>query len=286
MKQSKIVIAIAALLVVIVGVTACNNGEENVYKSEGEKPINLSIFIDLSHRIMAPNVDQVEKDTLIVGETAKYFTQSTKSGKQGIQGSENIIKVVFNPAPAGEIINAAANRLQIDVQATVSGKERKHIVKEARDNFTKALTDVYTKAKEYGKQNSWPGSDLWGFFNNGVVDQQCIKKGYRNVLIVITDGEVFYAPINKTEGGKPNFVSSELLKNPNGKLLVQRAASLQDLEVMILELNPRDPKDLPRMKQVLEDWLVEMGVKKENISLYQTDTPANVRNVINNFLNK
>lgn len=281
MKRNSIIVNLLLLVIAIVVTSCADSGAEQPKPN----PVNISIFIDLSDRIEASPM-QIQQDTLIVGEAVNYFTDATIHSNVGLQNSKNIIKVIFNPAPAGDIINVAADKLQIDLPTLPVGKEKLHKVKDARGTFTKSLADVYSNAIQYGKEHSWPGSDLWGFFNNGVVDQQCVKDGYRNVLVIITDGEVFYSPINKTVNGKPNFVSNDLLNNPNGELLVEREANLQNLEVMILEINPRDAKNLPRMKQVLENWLMGMGVKKENICLYQTDTPANVRTVIGKFLKK
>ena len=266
---------------------ACN-GTDTSTNTTASRPQNISIFIDLSDRIVSPNADQVQKDTLIVGEIASYFTDTTKFDSQqgSIMGSKNKLRVIFNPAPSNEIITDAADRLLLDLEPMGKDKKKRDAVINARTHFTAALAQVYKNAAEYGAKKSWPGSDIWGFFNNGVVDQQCVKKGYRNILVIVTDGEIFYSPVNKESNGTPNYVSAELLANPKGKLLVERNANdqMKDLEVMILELNPRDPKQLPRMKQVLEDWLVEMGVKQENITLYQTDTPANTRTVIRKFL--
>ena len=127
------------------------------------------------------------------------------------------------------------------------------------------------------------GCDIWDFFSNKDVDRLCIRSGFRNILVILTDGYLYHKGDMLKEGNAYSYVLSQTLENPNSSLIVKRTG-LDSLEVRILEINPKDIKKQPKMVEVLENWLKGMGVKAENITVYHTDLPTHTRTVIENFL--
>lgn len=71
------------------------------------------------------------------------------------------------------------------------------------------------------------------------------------------------------------------LKNPESSLIVKRNG-LEDLEVLMLEANPYETPDINKMKEVLDDWFKEMGVKKFVVA--ETDIPENIKIIVKDFL--
>ncbi|MBQ4485221.1 MAG: hypothetical protein II934_09530 [Prevotella sp.] len=221
----------------------------------------------------------MEKDTAIVGYIADYFLKESKDN--GIQESQNRIKVLFYPEPQGTAMVKCADDLNVDIQKCKEGAERKNKVKNVKETFQKSLEQVYTQAI---KDSNFPGCDIWGFFSNKKVDIHCISDNHRNILFVLTDGYILDEKTMERNGDISNYISSKILTNPNAELEVGRTG-LENLEVAILEINPQDPKHLKKMTSMIENWLKGMGIKEENITISDTGLPVNTKRVIESFLN-
>lgn len=255
--------------------------------SKSDKPLNLSIYLDLSDRLkrdLTPS--QKERDLAIVGHIADYFRAQTVGPK--ILQSKNNIKVFFYPAPNSSDIATLAEDLCIDI-TKFNGVEKRVVLDgdanqgkpSLKERFNKNLSAIYDKTLE---ANQWPGCDIWDFFSNKNVDTQCIREGFRNILIILTDGYLFDEKHKVQDGNAFSYVTPATLKNPNTSLIVKRTG-LENLEVRILEVNPTDINHRDQLKTVLEDWLKGMGVKEANITVSQTDLPSNTQTIVDSFLN-
>ena len=251
---------------------------DNGSVSESDQPLNISIYLDLSDRLtrsLTPS--QKDRDLAIVGHVADYFKAKTLGPK--ILQSKNNIKVFFYPAPNSSGIATLADGLSVDM-VKYTGKGKRITLEEMKDKFTKNLTVIYDKTIE---ANNWPGCDIWDFFSNKNVDTQCIRDGFRNILIILTDGYLFDDKHKVKDGNAYSYVTPVTLKNPNTSLIVKRKG-LVNLEVRILEVNPTDINHRDQLKTVLENWLRGMGVKPENITVSETDLPTNTKTIIDSFL--
>ena len=293
MKTRNLIIGIIA----IIAFASCGGSGSKKAESTGEiagsgvsqsdKPLNISIYLDLSDRLkrdLTPS--QKERDLAIVGHIADYFRAQTVGPK--ILQSKNNIKVFFYPAPNSSDIATLAEDLCIDI-TKFNGVERRVVLDgdanqgkpSLKERFKKNLSAIYDKTLE---ANQWPGCDIWDFFSNKNVDTQCIRKGFRNILIILTDGYLFDEKHKVQDGNAFSYVTPATLKNPNTSLIVKRTG-LENLEVRILEVNPTDINHRDQLKTVLEDWLKGMGVKEENITVSQTDLPSNTQTIVDSFLN-
>ena len=293
MKTRNLIIGIIA----IIAFASCGGSGSKKAESTGEiagsgvsqsdKPLNISIYLDLSDRLkrdLTPS--QKERDLAIVGHIADYFRAQTVGPK--ILQSKNNIKVFFYPAPNSSDIATLAEDLCIDI-TKFNGVERRVVLDgdanqgkpSLKERFKKNLSAIYDKTLE---ANQFPGCDIWDFFSNKNVDTQCIRKGFRNILIILTDGYLFDEKHKVQDGNAFSYVTPATLKNPNTSLIVKRTG-LENLEVRILEVNPTDINHRDQLKTVLEDWLKGMGVKEENITVSQTDLPSNTQTIVDSFLN-
>ena len=222
----------------------------------------------------------------IVGHIADYFVSQTRG--RNINQSKNNIKVFFYPAPNSSDIATLAEDLCIDI-TKYKGVDRRIILEgypdqgkpSLKERFNKNLSAIYDKTLE---ANQWPGCDIWDFFSNKNVDTQCIREGFRNILVILTDGYLFDEKHKVQDGNAYSYVTPATLKNPNTSLIVKRTG-LENLEVRILEVNPTDINHRDQLKNVLENWLKGMGVKEENITVSQTDLPSNTQTIVDSFLN-
>ena len=245
------------------------------------KPLNLSIYLDLSDRIKPDdsNLDalsQRDKDIAIVEYLANYMKD--RAVKQKILPCKDKIKMFFYPTPDDSKIALLSDKLEVDLSTTPPA-EKKKVLATFVDEFHEAMEQIYDSTI---KTSKWLGSDIWGFFNKPV-DNYCIKDGYRNVLVILTDGYIYHAQNKIQDGDAFSFVLPQTLRNPNSSLIPRRTG-LEDLEVLMLELNPNPPTDQDKMEQVINDWLQNMGVQKYYVG--ETALPSNTKIIIDKFLNK
>jgi len=240
------------------------------------RPLNLTVYLDLSDRLIRDNVtpSQVSNDTAIINYLFKLFLDA--STKKMLQ-SKNHFQVFFFPAPQQSNINSLAKALDLDLASIKPQDKKKEIIK-FRDTFKDNITTIYNTTLESKK---WVGSDIWGFFSNGKVDSYSMRQGYRNVLVILTDGYLYYAPNKMKHGNAYSYVLPQTLANPQSSLIVKRSG-LENLEVLMLEINPYTPLQRDGLVKVLNDWFTAMGVKK--LVVNETDIEKNTESIIKNFL--
>jgi len=289
--RNKAILILCAIIVLVIGVyflivppqvtdTGGGKGSDTIPSEMRSEvlPLNVSIYLDLSDRIKPNGSDalsQKDKDIAIVNFLANYVKE--RAVKQKILPSRDRIKVFFYPEPADAKVALLSEKLELDL-GTTPMKEKKPKLISFTDEFKKSLEQIYSSTIQ---TSSWLGSDIWGFFNKPI-DNYCIKKGYRNILVVLTDGYIYHASNKQTKGNCHTFVLPQTLKDKSSCLIVGRTG-LDDLEVLMLELNPNPPTDQQKMEQVITDWLNNMGVKKQYVG--ETDVPSNTKMIIEKFLN-
>lgn len=244
-----------------------------------QKPLNLTVLLDLSdrlERVLTPS--QMERDTAIVNYLVKQFQYECTKNKNLLQ-CKNAMRVLFYPTPQISDVANLANNLDIDL-AKCQYAEKKRALVDMPQNFKESLAAIYDKTLQ---QKQWVGSDIWGFFSNNKVDQYCIKQDYRNVVVILTDG-FLYDKYNKQNqnGNEYSYLLPQTLNVENSKLIVKRQG-LENLEVLMLEVNPYDPTKSELQIKILQDWFNAMGVDKTVIT--ETSLPNTTRTVIDNFFN-
>ena len=290
--RNKAILILCAIIVLVIGVyflmvppppvtdTNGGKGSDTIAPKMRSKvlPLNLSIYLDLSDRIKPNGSDalsQKDKDIAIVDFLANYVKE--RAVKQKILPSKDRIKVFFYPEPADAKVALLSEKLELDL-GTTPMKEKKPKLISFTDEFKNSLEQIYSSTIQ---TSSWLGSDIWGFFNKPI-DNYCIKDGYRNILVVLTDGYIYHASNKQSAGSAHSFILQQTLKDKNSSLIVGRKG-LENLEGLMLELNPNPPTDQQKMEQVITEWLNNMGIQKHYVG--ETDVPSNTKMIIEKFLN-
>ena len=270
------------MMFVITTLVACggkgskgNNKEVGAQTNSATKPLNISIYLDLSDRLerqMVPS--QKDRDIEIVN----YMTEILKNHAvaQKIMPSKDRIKVFFYPAPNDSKIDLLSKDLEMDL-SKAQPAEKKKMLLEFQEKFLTSLSKIYDATLQ-GK--NWIGSDIWGFFKKQI-DTYCIREDARNVIVILTDGYLFYAPNKLKDGNNYSYILPQTLSNPNSGLIVSRQG-LENIEVLMLEINPFDPKQQDQIESVLQNWLKGMGVQKMYVG--ETDQPSNTKLIIDKFM--
>lgn len=248
---------------------------ETVYTPEN---LNISIFLDLSDRLvrdLTPN--QTYRDTAIVGYLVDYFKKSTLG--PNILKSENKMKVFFYPTPNSSEIVTLAQGLNVDI-AELKGVAKRQALESMKATFSQNLKQIYDET--LSAQN-WVGCDIWDFFNNKKVDNLCMKQNARNILVILTDGYIYHKNNVQQNGHEYSYILPRNLNDSELSLIVKREGNLDNLEVLMLEINPTQASHRDHMVNVLEDWYRKLGVK--HFVVAETDANmTNTQTIIKTFL--
>lgn len=312
------------LLIIFLLFGECTNNSPNgknqtkANKGSDENPthqvenLNVSIFLDLSDRISPtrnPNdaMQYWKRDIGDIQSITNAFEYHLKNKKIIVMNDH--IQLYFLPLPKDiPNINDIVSKLNMNF---TKDNVTKDYVNSVSSEYQKYATIIYNKTLEEREPDAkrgidtYPGSDLFGFFKSNVKDF-CIKKNYRNVLFILTDGYVYFkgrSP-SKDADNESNFLLSKSLKqwgftvnNYEGKLEKEGygfqvpTKGLSNLEVYVIGLEPSQSWELDVLHWYWKDWLKNMGVKnfqEDNSERYlkQAALPANLNESIQNFLNK
>lgn len=286
MKRFRLTLAILAILGIAgLSMFSCGgdtensgNGDTTQMVCKTDMPLNISIYLDLSDRLtreMTPS--QMERDTAIINHIVDKFLENVL--EQKIIKSKDNFQIFFYPEPNNSSVATIAKNLSVDfnkIKAPEKNKEYKKMKKDVNDGLSVIYNETIQAA-------NWVGCDIWGFFSNKMVDKYCIREGYRNIIIILTDGYFFHKDNKLKEGNAYSYILPQTLEVENSSLIVKRSG-LEDLEVMVLEVNPYVSKDLPVLEEKIKTWFTAMGVKPENFVLTGPSMPAHTEHVIDNFL--
>lgn len=272
---------------------------ENAEEINSDKQLNITILLDLSDRIEPTKYpakpEHFERDVEIVNYFAEMFKRDME--KRGAFKAKGKMKVIFSPRPDDEEINQIASELSIDLSKARNTKDKKKVFDNVSTNFSNNLNRIYSKTIE---TKNYPGSDVWRFFKNDVVDFAISDEpSYRNILVILTDGYLFHENSKDKKGNRtmsllPRDVKNNGFRTANWQSkfkegdygYITTRNDLENLDVLVLEINPssKDMDDEDVIKAYLEKWFKEMNVNR--FELYNSDLPQYTKTRIDKFLQK
>jgi hypothetical protein len=279
---------------------------ETVLSMQKDLQLNMNVLWDISDRIddrknpSAP--PHYQRDIEAIKTLSEVFKKDMQL--KGAYKAKSKIRVLFYPTPANNEINAIAKSFSYDLSSfngAEANRKKKIVYDSITAQFERNAKTIYGLALNSNKAKQWDGSDIWRFFKNDVKDY-CIEKtkGFRNILVIITDGYIYHRDSKDREKNRAAYVLPETLKPFRGNSqwrqlfnrgdygLITTRKDLQDLEVLVLEITPsveyKNDEDI--LKAYLTKWFREMGVAENNIACYNTDLPEYARKKIIDFINR
>jgi len=271
-----------------------NDSKSGVLKSNKNENFNISILIDLSDRISTtkypnPTMEYYQRDLGYIKSVSEAFTEHVKNKR--IRMMNDNIQVFFNPNPLNFEINDISKKLKIKIDKNNASKE---FISTINDTYAKETAKIYSLAL---KDKNYIGSDIWSFFQNDINDY-CIESNHRNILVILTDGYIFYKDSNFKEGNQSTYLTPELIRsyslsNKDWKKTIKTKEigylrandDLSSLEILVLGVNPdkKNPYEGKVINEFWTNWFKEMKVKRFEIK--ETALPSNADKVIKDFIN-
>ena len=257
--------------------------------------LNISLLLDLSDRISPtkypnPTMEYYLRDVGYINSVSEAFTEHVRN-KKIIQAHDKI-QLFFDPTPLNIEINKISKDLKIEIN---KGNDSKELINNIKETYTKNPLKIYKLAI---KDGNYIGSDIWRFFKTKVNDY-CVEKDYRNVLVILTDGYIYYKNTQIREGNLTTFLTPEFIKssnlnssNWNEKMISQKLGFLKanndltNLEILVLGINPnpKNPYEEDVIKAYWTNWFQSMKVKRFEIR--NADLPSDMNKIIKDFVNK
>jgi hypothetical protein len=263
------------------------------HKNPAAENYNISILLDLSDRISLeknpnPTMEYYQRDLGYIKSVSEAFTQHLKSKR--IRQINDKIQVFFNPEPQNPDINLISKKLKIIIDKNNVSKK---LLNSINSNYALQTSKIYESAI---KDNNFIGSDIWSFFDAKVKDQ-CIEMGDRNILVVLTDGYMFYNTTIMKDGNRTTYITPELIKKNslntvdwNKKIqdkdfgFIKAGDGFSNLEVLVLGINPnhKNPYEEKVIKAYWTKWFTEMKI--QHFEIKNADLPSNMEVIIKNFI--
>lgn len=264
----------------------------NSEKLKGERlNLNISILLDLSDRINPkknknPTMDFYQRDIGYIKSIAESFEIHVRN-KKSIKIDDKI-QLFIDPEPSEKKLNEKIKSLKI---AFTRNNAKRNLILQTSKNYERVAQSIYESAIT---DDNYIGSDIWRFFKNKVKDY-CIEDGYRNILIILTDGYLYHKNSKKIEKNRstyltPNFIANrkiktnEVVKKDFG--FIAPISDLENLEVLVLGINPINGNlnDEEIIHYYFLKWFQEMNVKRFEVK--NSDLPSNMDKVIKSFIFK
>ncbi|PXY39549.1 hypothetical protein DMB65_17160 [Flavobacterium cheongpyeongense] len=254
---------------------------------------NISILLDLSDRISPeknpnPTMEYYQRDLGYIKSVSEAFTQHLKSKR--IRQIDDKMQLFFNPEPKDPDINSISQKLKIAIDKNNASKD---LLNSINSNYASQTSKIYESAIQ---DNHFIGSDIWSFFDTKVKDQ-CFEKDSRNILVILTDGYMFYDNTIMKEENRTSYITAEWIRK-NGlntkdwekKIQVQdygfikTGDDLSNLEVLVLGINPNrnNPYEEKVIKAYWTKWFTEMKIK--HFEIKNADLPSNTEKIIKDFI--
>lgn len=294
----KTILKIILVSFCIVSVSSCKqDSEDKNDKTIISHPIhdnyNVSILLDLSDRISIkknPNrtMEYYQRDLGYIKSISEAFTQHLRSKR--VRQIDDKMQLFFNPEPLDPEINSISKKLRIVIDKNNASKEYLNSI---NSNYASQTSKIYESAI---KDDNYIGSDIWSFFESKVKDQ-CIDNNHRNILVVLTDGYMFYEDTRIIEENLTTYITPELIrknglndKGWNEKIqnknygFIKANDDLSNLEVLVLGINPNknNPYEEKVIRAYWSKWFT--GMKIKHFEIKTADLPSNMDIIIKDFI--
>ena len=279
---------------------SCKNEEKgedsNAVKTKDvSENLNISLLLDLSDRISLtkypnPTMEYYLRDVGYINSVSEAFIEHVRRKK--VMRAHDKIQLFFDPTPLNPEINKISKDLKIEIN---KGNVSKELISNIKATYINSPLEIYKLAI---KDGNYVGSDIWRFFKTKINDY-CVEKDYRNILVILTDGYIFYKDTQMREGNFTTYLTPESIKNNklnnsewNQKIMNQKIGflkannDLSNLEILVLGINPnpKNPYEEDVIKAYWTNWFLAMKVKRFEIR--NADLPSNMDKVIKDFINK
>ncbi|MGH1388308.1 hypothetical protein [Kordia sp.] len=255
--------------------------------------LNISFLLDLSDRINPekypnPTMQYYERDVAYIQSVSEAFVTHLKNKKK--HRINDRIQLYFDPPPRNQNINKLSKSLRFEVDRKNASEDLLEVIQHSYKTKPKEIYELAIN------DNAYVGSNMWRFFKNKIQDF-CILKEHRNILIILTDGYIYHKDTKIEEGNQTTYLTAQFIRNhklntKNWKQdivdknfgFIPAAKNLENLEILVLGINPdkKNPYEEDVIEEYWKDWLHDMKVGRYEIKT--AILPSNMDKIIKDFI--
>jgi hypothetical protein len=259
------------------------------------KNLNISFLLDLSDRIDPnkypnPAMEFYQRDVEYIKSVSEAFNSHLQRKK--VREMNDKIQVFFDPEPLNQNINKISQDLRFSITRTNASLE---LLSEIKEAYTTEPKNIYELAI---KDNKYVGSNTWRFFKTKVKDF-CIEEGYRNILVILSDGYIYHKDTKIKENNLTTYLTPQDIRdfklNTNRwdeRLTTEKYGfipatnNLENLEILVLGINPDKKNDFEEdvILRYWGDWFNNMKVGRYEIKT--ASLPSDLDKIIKSFILK
>jgi hypothetical protein len=206
MKRSIII-----TIIILTGLfnNAFAKAENTTEMATKRKPINYTIILDLSDRVL--NKNQLFYD---IAQIELIFKRFKKKAKQNliITSKDRFVLKIIPQKDSALDIDYYENILQLRLDQ-LSIRDKNQRLEQLDSILTSTLEKLKKEAVLGNKHTDYAGVDLWAFLNEN--KGNLTSKGYENTIIIMTDGYLDFENNNHVIKQKNQFTGTKFLKNLN-----------------------------------------------------------------------
>lgn len=240
-------------------------------------PINYTIILDLSDRVLNPN--QLSYDIEQIKVMFYKFKQKAKRNLIITSKDRFIVKIVpQNNSPLNVDYYENALQLRLD---QISIKDKNNRLNQLENQLSEVLKKLEKEALYGNKSSDYAGVDLWAFMNNN--KENIAFSNYENIVIVMTDGYLDFESSNHVIKTGNQYTSTKFInalnnktwkedanKNNYGIIPIQIKTDANWIISGIKSKNTNDLMQINKLKYFWNKWIKESTNSSPKFINYST----------------
>ena len=255
------------------------SGNEKEEKEQKKQPVNYTLLLDLSDRILVP--EQIDKDFSLIQTTFKSFVNQARKNLILTSNDRFSIKIIpqkYSPLRSSYYEDALHIYLdEIDV------KDKNNSLNSLSQNLSQILNNL-KKDAVYGKaSNNYFGVDIWAYLHDNGIDLS--KSGYENKILILTDGYFDFESHAHVIKDKNQYTSTRFLNDLTTSNWKEISVSHQygllpikldkNTQWIIAGISGKKANDILQTEKITyfwAKWLKQSGVKHVGVILNSSKT--------------
>lgn len=272
------------------GLSAANTktNSDHIFK---RRPINYTIILDLSDRVL--NENQLNYD---IAQIKQLFSDFKNKAKQNliITSKDRFVLKIIPQKRSTLNLDFYENTIQLRLdQLNIREKNKK--LEELESNLITTLGQLKKEAILGKNTNDYAGVDLWSFINDN--KDSLTSPGYENTIVIMTDGYLDFENSNHVVELKNHFTGTKFLKELNSDNWKEKAIQ-EDYGILPINLNfdakwiitglksknKSDLFQLSKIKYFWNKWIEESANTKPYFINYSTE--SQILSQLNTIINQ
>ncbi|WP_242084225.1 hypothetical protein [Aestuariivivens sediminis] len=259
-------------------------------ESAKRNPINYTIILDLSDRVLNPNQMSYDIDQIQI-----MFSKFKLKAKRNliITSKDRFVVKIIPQRNSPLNVDYYENKLQLRLDQ-ISIKDKNNRLNQMEGELKDILQKLKKEAIYSNNKSDYAGVDIWAFLNDN--KETLTFQNYENTVVILTDGYLDFENNNHVLKKGNHFTNTAFINQLNGPQWKSIAQS-QDFGIIPIEIktnatwiisgikskNPNDLLQVSKLKHFWGKWIKEST--KTNPLFIHYSTKSQMLSELNSIVN-